>query len=233
MLMMPGKLITKKFNKKQNNKSKTNMKKIIAAIALLATISVTAQSDKYTDAMKKNLAQFDSAKTTLDFQNLSAAFERIGGAEKNQWLPYYYAGLALSTAGWADPNLDKDENAKKIKSFCDKAEALTTDNTDKSEIASLRNMAATQQMVVDPQTRWQTYGVEAGEALQKGMELNPNNPRLYYLEGMSLFNTPEQFGGGKDKAKPIFEKAVTLYKAEQAKPLYPHWGQQQAEDMLA
>ena len=65
------------------------------------------------------------------------------------------------------------------------------------------------------------------------MELNPNNPRLYYLQGMSLFNTPEQFGGGKDKAKPVFEKAVELYKAEQPKPLYPHWGQQQAEDMLA
>ena len=94
-------------------------------------------------------------------------------------------------------------------------------------------MAATQQMVVDPQTRWQTYGAEAGAALQKGMELNPDNPRLYYLQGMSLFNRPAQFGGGKDKAKPVFEKAVALFKAEQPKPLYPHWGQKQAEDMLA
>ena len=209
------------------------MKTIIAAIALLAAVSVNAQSDKYEDAMKKNLSRFDSVKTTLDYQNLSSAFERIGDAEKTQWLPYYYAGLALTTAGWAEPNLDKDANSGKIKSLCDKADALTTDNNDKAEILSLRNMAATQQMVVDPQTRWQTYGAEAGAALQKAMELNPNNPRLYYLQGMSLFNRPEQFGGGKDKAKPVFEKAVALYKTEQAKPLYPHWGQQQAEDMLA
>lgn len=209
------------------------MKTIIAAIALLVTVSANAQSDKYTDAMKKNLSMFDSAKTSQDFQNLSAAFERIGDAEKTQWLPYYYAGLALSTMGWMDQNIDKDANAEKIKSLCDKAESLTTDNADKSEIAALRNMAATQQMVVDPQTRWQTYGVEAGQALQKGMQENPNNPRLYYLQGMSLFNTPEQFGGGKDKAKPVFEKSVELFKAEQPKPLYPHWGQQQAVDMLA
>jgi tetratricopeptide (TPR) repeat protein len=209
------------------------MKTIIAAIALLAAVSVNAQSDKYEDAMKKNLSMFDSVKTTLDYQNLSSGFERIGDAEKTQWLPYYYAGLALTTAGWADPNLDKDANAEKVKSLCDKAEALTTVDSDKAEILSLRNMAATQQMVVDPQTRWQTYGAEAHTALQKAMELNPNNPRLYYLQGMSLFNTPEQFGGGKDKAKPVFEKAVALYKTEQAKPLYPHWGQQQAEDMLA
>ncbi|HEY6976627.1 MAG TPA: hypothetical protein VH396_10085, partial [Chitinophagaceae bacterium] len=198
------------------------MKTIIAAIALLATVSLNAQSDKYEDAMKKNLSMFDSVKTTLDYQNLASGFERIGDAEKAQWLPYYYAGLALTTAAWSDANLDKDANAEKVKSLCDKAEALTTDNNDKSEILSLRNMAATQQMMVDPQTRWQNYGAEAGDALQKAMELNPNNPRLYYLQGMSLFNTPEQFGGGKDKAKPVFEKAVALYKADQPKPLYPH-----------
>ncbi|HXL58959.1 MAG TPA: hypothetical protein VN958_22000 [Chitinophagaceae bacterium] len=209
------------------------MKTIIAAVALFATISVNAQSDKYAEAMQKNLAMFDSVKTTLDYQTLSAGFERIGDAEKTQWLPYYYAGLALSTMGWTDPNLDKDANSGKIKSLCDKAEALTKDKADKAEIYSLRNMAATQQMMVDPQTRWQTYGAEAGNDLQKGMELNPNNPRLYYLQGMSLFNKPEQFGGGKDKAKPVFEKAVELFKAEEPKPFYPRWGQKQAEDMLA
>ena len=94
-------------------------------------------------------------------------------------------------------------------------------------------MAATQQMIVDPQSRWMTYGQEAAGALKKGMELDPNNPRLYYLQAMGIFGTPEQFGGGKEKAKPIFEKAVTLFKSENSKPLYPHWGQQQAEEKLA
>jgi hypothetical protein len=94
-------------------------------------------------------------------------------------------------------------------------------------------MAASQQMMVDPQSRWATYGQEAAAQLKHGMELNPNNPRLYYLQGMSIFGTPEQFGGGKSKAKPIFEKAVALFKEEQPKPLFPRWGQKQAEDMLA
>jgi hypothetical protein len=88
-------------------------------------------------------------------------------------------------------------------------------------------------MLVDPQTRWASYGQEAGRYLQQAKQLNANNPRLYYLEGASIFGTPEQFGGGKANAKPILEKAVALYKAEQQKPFYPHWGQRQAEDMLA
>jgi hypothetical protein len=205
------------------------MKPFILAFLLISVVIVNAQSDKYDGAMKKNLSMFDSAKTTADYQALAAAFERIGDAEKTQWLPYYYAGLALTTAGWQDSKLDKEANAERVNALCDKAESIEKT----SEICEIRNMAATQQMMIDPQTRWATYGKQASEALQTGMKINPNNPRLYYLQGMSVFNTPASFGGGKEKAKPIFERAVELFKAEQAKPLYPHWGQKQAEDMLA
>ena len=209
------------------------MKKILLSFLLFASAAAMAQSDKFTQAMQNNIAKFDSVNTTADYQALAASFESIGDEEKTQWLPYYYAALALTNAGWASASLDKDENAEKVKALCDKADAITTDNADKAEILSIRNMAATQQMLVDPQSRWMSYGQEASGDLQKAMMLNPDNPRLYYLQGMSVFGTPEQFGGGKEKAKPIFERAVALYKTEQPKPLYPHWGQKSAEDKLA
>jgi len=209
------------------------MKKMILALMLLSSIMTYAQSDKYTTAMKTNLDMFDSAKTTADFQGVAAAFERIGDAEKTQWLPYYYAGLALTMPGWTDTKLDKDANSERIKTLCDKADGLAKDNADKAEILAIKNMAATQQMLVDPQSRWSSYGQEGAGYLSKAKQLNPNNPRLYYLEGAGIFGTPEQFGGGKTKAKPVLQKAVELYKADQPKPLYPRWGQKQAEDMLA
>ena len=209
------------------------MKRMILAFVLLSSLVVNAQSEKYAAAMQKDLDMFDSAKTTSDFQGVAAAFERIGDAEKTQWLPYYYAGLALTMPGWTDTKLDKDANAERIKALCDKADALAKDNTDKSEILAIRNMAATQQMIVDPPTRWSTYGQEGAGYLSKAKQLNPNNPRLYYLEGAGIFGTPEQFGGGKTKAKPVLQKAVELFKADQPKPMYPRWGQKQAEEMLA
>ncbi|EDK72352.1 conserved hypothetical protein [candidate division TM7 genomosp. GTL1] len=203
---------------------------LLAAVGL--QFAANSQSDKFISAMKTNLALFDSAKTVEDFNKMANTFERIGDAEKTEWLPYYYAALSLNTAGWMPDLKDKDANSERVNAFCDKAEALAKSNTDKSEIQAVRNMAATQQMLVDPQSRWASYGKTAGEALQKGMELNPNNPRLYYLQGMGLFGTPTQFGGGKDKAKPVFEKAVALYKEEKPAQFYPHWGQKQAEDMV-
>ena len=208
------------------------MKRIILALTFCsAMVASFAQSDRYAAAMKKNLALFDSAKTTADYQTLSDAFIRIGDAEKTQWEPYYYAAMALSTAGWLG-QLDKDDNAGKMNTLCDKAEALATTDVAKSELCAIRNMSATQQMLVDPQNRYMQYGTAASAALKKGMQLNPNNPRLYYLEGMSLFGTPVQYGGGKDKAKPVFEKAITLFNAEQPDGFSPRWGKNLAEAQL-
>jgi tetratricopeptide (TPR) repeat protein len=205
------------------------MKKVLFAFVLFIAASAHAQSDKFVAAMQKNLALLDSAKTVQDFQNASNAFERIADAEKTQWLPYYYSGLALSTIGWIDPKLDKDANSARINALCDKAEAIEKN----AEIYALRNMSATQQMLVDPQSRWQSYGQQASAYLQEALKLDPNNPRLYYLQAQSVFGTPEAYGGGKKNAKPLFEKAVALYKTFQVKPLYPNWGQKSAEDMLA
>jgi hypothetical protein len=206
------------------------MKKTILALLLFASLAAGAQTDKYTQTMQKNLALMDSAKTIGDLQNMAGAFERIGDAEKTKWLPYYYAALAQSRIGWY-PEMKEhaDENAVKTKALLAKAESIEKN----SELYIIENMTATQQMVVDPQSRWSTYGQEASAALNKGIQADPNNPRLYYLQGMSLFNTPPQFGGGKDKAKPLFEKSIALFKSAQPKPLYPNWGQQQAEAMLA
>jgi tetratricopeptide (TPR) repeat protein len=206
------------------------MKSILFSFMMLGTLVSNAQSDKYIAAMEKNLHAFDTAaKTTADFLALANNFERIGDAEKTQWLPYYYAGLALSSAGWMDSKLDKDENSTRINTFCDKAEAIDKN----SEIYVLRNMSATQQMLVDAQTRYMTYGVKAKSYLEEATKLNPDNPRIYYLQGESLMGTPAAFGGGKDKAKPMFEKALELYKKENPKPMYPNWGKERTEIDLA
>ena len=63
------------------------MKKMFFAILSLAIVTQGfAQSEKFTKAMTTNIALFDSAKTADDMLAVSAAFERIGDAEKTQWL---------------------------------------------------------------------------------------------------------------------------------------------------
>ena len=69
------------------------MKKFLFLMMVTAlSVSVNAQSEKYISAMKTNISLTDSSFTSPDnFLSLANTFERIGAAEKTQWLPYYYA----------------------------------------------------------------------------------------------------------------------------------------------
>ncbi len=208
------------------------MKKLLVSLSvlLLATASF-AQSDRYQKGMEKTMTILDSAKSSDDYTSVAAAFERIGNAEKTQWLPYYYAAFANIMKGFQDQKVNKDEVATKAEEMIAKAEAIEPKNT---EIFILKNMASTLHMLVDPQTRWQQYGAKGNEALATAKKLNPNNPRAYLMEGQGIFGMPAQFGGGKDKAKPIFEKSVALFNAEKpASSLTPHWGKSSADRMIA
>lgn len=203
---------------------------IITALLLALGLGAFAQNEKYTQRMKANIAMLDSAKTPADYIAVSAAFERIGDAEKSQWLPYYYASLAQVWRGFRDQKADKDAIAAQATQLINKAEAIEKN----AETAIVKNMIATIQMLVDPASRYMSYGMEAGNALSQAKQLDANNPRIYYLEGQSLFGTPPQFGGGKDKAKPLFEKSIALFETfKPASELHPVWGKVAAERSLA
>ena len=203
------------------------MKRVLVIASLLMATVVNAQS-KFEDAMTKGLGQFKDAKTASDLTDVSSFFERVGDAEKTQWLPYYYAALSLYRSAWVDKSADKDKVAEKCKDFITKAQA----NENNADLYCLVQQVAILQMMVDPMSRWQTYGAQAKDALADATKADPTNPRIYYLQGMTTFNTPEAYGGGKALAKPMFQKSVDLFKTYVPKPFYPDWGKEDAEKML-
>ena len=206
------------------------MKQLLVIISMFFAGMVMSQS-KYEAAMARGLEQFKSAKSAEDMTAASAFFERVAEAEKDKWLPYYYAAYTNYVTAWMNQKSDKDKVAGKSNDLITKAEALEPNN---SELFCLRQMTATLQMLVDPMSRWQSYGTEASNAVEKAIKADPNNPRSYYLKGQNLMGTPEAFGGGKAVAKKLFEKSVELYKTFQpASPFHPNWGKEETEKLLA
>lgn len=214
------------------------MKKLVLFLSLLVGLSVvaTAQSEKFTKAMQDKVAAIDTLRNTQGLLDLSAAFERIGDAEKTQWLPYYYAALAQVNAaymmGMDNLKADKvDPIADKAEALLNKAEAMQKDN---SEIFVVKKMIATLRMTADPMNRYQTYGPLAQEALAKAKSLNPANPRVALLEAEDLYFTPEQFGGNKTEAKRLFEESLKQYEVfKPATQLDPVWGKPTAQYFLS
>ena len=205
------------------------MKKLCVVLSIFLLGNANAQ--KFEAAMEKGMIQFKDAKSPEEMLATSAFFERIADAEKDKWLPYYYAAQTQILAAWMNPTSDKDKVAEKANSLILKAELISANN---SEIYCLKQMTAVLQLTVDAMSRWQTYGALASEAIAKAKEADSSNPRPYVLEGQYLMNVPEAFGGGKAVAKKILEKSLTLLENfKPASPFHPNWGKEQATTALA
>jgi hypothetical protein len=76
--------------------------------------------------------------------------------------------------------------------------------------------------------------MKANEMFDLAIKINPENPRGYYLKGVTVLNTPEFFGGGKVPAKPILTQAVSKYVSNKSSvAFYPNWGKDDCEKQLA
>jgi len=211
----------------------------LVVIAFAAIISFAQMPEKFVKAMEAKMAAVDSTSTADGWIELANSFERIAEAEKNQWLPYYYAALSNVMAGYMlgganamGGNADKtDPMADKAEKLLNKAEEMAKDN---SEIYAVKKMIATLRMMGDPMNRYMTYGPEAAAALEKAKTLNPDNPRVYILEGQDKFYTPEQFGGSREEAKKLFEKARQLFDTFRPESsIHPNWGKGQVQYFLS
>ncbi len=198
-----------------------------------SAITLQAQSEKFTAAIKSNIAAIDTSfKNPSSLIAVANNFERIGLAEKNQWLPYYYAAYCHVMYAFMqqDPS-GNDAIADRAEALISKADSLTSDN---SEITSVKSMIATVRMIVNPQQRYMQYGTEANQLMGKAKQQDPTNPRPYYLQGQNLKNTPEQFGGGCKTAKPLLETAMQKYEAFKTQSdIHPNWGKQITEQLLS
>lgn len=199
------------------------MKKLFILTTMVATfLSVTAQNKKYITTMEKNVAELDTTRDAAKLQNLANNFERIAGAEKAEWLPGYYAAYCYANMAYSAKGETIDTYCDKAEAFLKKADSISPNN---SEIYTLKAQIASARISVNPMTRGQKYGMQSAELREKAKELDKTNPRPYYLEGTSNFYTPPMFGGGKDKAKPAFEKALQLYETfKPASSISPNWG---------
>jgi tetratricopeptide (TPR) repeat protein len=205
---------------------------LLSTLLLLPGGYALAQQSRYEQAMLQTLAITDTTERVSVQVAAAAKFQRIAQAEKTRWLPYYYAALCYVTAAFEAP---KDQ----IDGLCDqaianvmRADSLAPNN---AEIYCLRSMIPIAQISVDFMKRGQENLDLSRSLLKKAYELDANNPRVYFLQGQHLFNTPPMFGGDRQKAKEYFQKALTLLDAHAAteKTIDIHWGRKSTVKMLA
>lgn len=209
----------------------------LAIVMLLSVSALFAQNEKYMGAMTASITslnQLDKAKPDVKaLQEIANQFERVAGAEPNEWLPGYYAANSYILLGFYGKDLlEKDNFLDKAEGLLKKSESILGKPND--EILVLKAYLAQSRLAADPVNRWEKYGALFTDFLSAAKGVNGENPRIYYLEGQSLFFTPEEYGGGKKVAKPLLDKAIqkfSTFKPESS--IHPNWGKSEAEWMAA
>lgn len=197
----------------------------------LLGLTLFAQKPQYESAMKGLLQKLSAANSPEAYLATGNGFERIAANEKGEWLPRYYAAFSFVMQAFATNDKNNiDVMLDKADKFLDEAIALSPKN---DELFCLYSLSKSARIGVSPMVRGMKYGPEASEYLTKAREINPHNPRIYYLEGQSKYHTPAMFGGSKDKAKTLYEKSLEEFKTFKPKnDLMPNWGIDLVNKML-
>lgn len=208
------------------------MKKMFTLTAvslLIGAAGLMAQSARYAPAMKEDFTLLKEAKSMQEYNSVSAAFERIGKAEKTLWIPYYYAALAKLTGAMHNEGADKDQAAMDVDTLLAGAELIEKN----SELSTLHYYNEVMKMSVNPAQRFMQAAPLLEKYYQTAVAQDSANPRIYFMKGETIFHTPASFGGGKAAARPIFQKSVDLFAVQKTdNPFQPHWGKEEAEAML-
>lgn len=75
-------------------------------------------------------------------------------------------------------------------------------------------------------------GPRSMRALNGAAELEPGNPRVLLLQGISALHTPSAFGGGRDKAERLFRRSLDEFSREPVTKAWPNWGRFDAHAWL-
>jgi len=211
------------------------MKKYIVSAALSCVSVITFAQANYEKIMTEKIAKIETCKSAEDFQNLANDFQRIGDKEKGKWLPNYYTAFSYIQKGRVLMRESKmeslDEVADQAQKYVDAAESTEKNN---SEIHLLQKMVFSLKMMVNPQQRYMTYGMQAAEELKKAENFDASNPRVALIKAEDVYFTPEQYGGSKTKGLELFKVSLEKFNAYKPKTaLDPNWGKSEAEYFLS
>ncbi|RZS93345.1 hypothetical protein [Aquimarina brevivitae] len=198
------------------------MKTLITIITLLCLQFAIGQQN-YNKGMSKAFELW-KAQQTDEAANL---FERIAGAEKENWIPFYYAAQIHIISTY------NTKEGKEIESRLAKAQNLVNEaktfSDNNAEVLVLEAMLNTAYVAYKPNVYGMKLSAKVEELYQQAKALEPNNPRaiLYHAEWKM---GSARFWGKDPKAFcPEVEKAILYFEnAEEPKvPFYPHWGMKQ------
>ncbi|MCC8088619.1 MAG: chitobiase/beta-hexosaminidase C-terminal domain-containing protein [Rikenellaceae bacterium] len=210
-------------------------KTIVTFIWVISICFSLSADDRSTDALiieGKNLIKKASTNySQKDFIEAESYFERILQVDSKSWMAHYYIAFIDEKISHTY-SADKEKRAQYIDKGINHLERAVSLNKKFSEgyilLASLYNL----KIGITPNEAI-SLSSKAQGALKSAKKIDPENPRISLVSGISSYYTPEVYGGGMKKAKQSFTTAVEQFKNyKNINATYPEWGRAETYSYL-
>jgi tetratricopeptide (TPR) repeat protein len=209
----------------------TALNGVLALLVAVVFSSCAIQAGRDDLKIDKVVKKLDKVEQYTEYKSLADQFSRLREKNPDNWLTSYYHAFCLLQYALRTPQIEE------VDQYCDRAleslDAIDPGQANTAEVLCLRAMEQSVRIRVDVMLRGLEYSMNSETFLEKALQLDPDNPRAFLLRGQNTFNRPEMFGGGKNAAKPFFEKSVAYFQQEKKNLPEPSWGQQSAVSMLS
>lgn len=202
----------------------------LSIVSLFTCLTLIAGNGAYEKAMQKNLQAMGQAQDKEAMIQAANGFERVANNEPGEWLPLYYAALTYINTSFLESGVEaKDAALDKATAFIERASAIAPEE---SEIVLLEGYQTMIKLSADPGNRGQSLSPKVMQLFGKAMQMNPENPRAYYLMAQMEFGTARFFGNGTEKACALVNKSLELFgKSSTEKTISPTWGEENAKEL--
>lgn len=205
--------------------------RILNTLILVAALTTASAESAFETAMGEALSTYSEARNIEQLTASANQFQRIANAEKQEWLPLYYHALSYIRMSFMTQN-----NPSQCDAYLDLAQKSIDEmlllNPTESEIYALQSMLYTARLVVDPMSRGQQMMMKSAQAIEEALELNPDNPRAFYLLLSNEVGQAQFFG--KD-VKEFCPRIMGLYnnwdRLNDVPKMYPSWGKGEVEGL--
>ncbi len=212
--------------------------KILLLLVALVMMHSSLRADDFTDAILKAKKNLQTAMNNYDEKALikvRGEFERILQLKKHDWIVNYYLALCdfgMSYSSMRGEKQDKEKLKKHTESallLLEKSILVRDDFAD----AWILKLSLNFNRWIYEQDRMNDIMSVSNEAKTKAETLDPNNPRLWLVNGISTYYMPENFGGGAGKSVKELEKSLDLFQTRiEKEEYYPDWGKDMAYGYL-
>lgn len=109
---------------------------------------------------------------------------------------------------------DEDTFDEYVDSVVDLLKVIIEQNSNQGEARAILSSIYGLKMGYSPM-KGIIYGSKSGALMEEAMRLQPESPLVQKIYGGSKLYTPEMFGGSAEKATEAFEKAISIYEANE------------------